>query len=125
MKIKDEEMTRTHFGDASRDGVLFVHGGQDASGRLQSGVVVVGGPGPTVDEAIPRTGTTGAGGLSHHASAVLRDKYLVSIGGWDGRKRSSEVLVADLDDLAQGIVPFSLMKSKACVAFQWVIAIHT
>ena len=108
-------MTRAHFGHASRDGVLFIHGGQDASGRLQAGVIAVTGPGPTVDAPISRGLGTGTGGLSHHASAVLRDKYLVSIGGWDGRKRSSGVLVADLDDLTKGMEHFRLMKTKACV----------
>ena len=112
-------MTRAHFGHASRDGVLFIHGGQDASRRLQADVVAVAGPGPTATVDVPNPGgiEMGTGGLSHHASAVLRDKYLVSIGGWDGRKRSSGVMVADLDDMAKGMEPFRLTKTKACVAF--------
>ena len=111
-------MTRAHFGHGSRDDVLFIHGGQDASGRLQAGVVAVAGPGPTVQSPDHGGMGMGTGGLSHHASVVLRDKYLVSIGGWDGRKRSSGVMVADLDDLPKGMEPFTLIKTKACVSFE-------
>ena len=34
--------------------------------------------------------------------------------GWDGKKRSSGVMVADLDDLVKGMEPFVLMNTKAC-----------
>ena len=109
-----DSMTRAHFGHASRDGVLFIHGGQSPSGRLQSDLVAIVGPDPTANVTSPVGAGSGSGGLSHHASVVLRNKFLVSIGGWDGKKRSSGVMVADLDNLVKGMEPFVLMNTKAC-----------
>ena len=42
--------------------------------------------------------TPGSPSLSHHAAVVSGDRYLILIGGWDGRRRTSNVNVYDTND---------------------------
>lgn len=41
---------------------------------------------------------TGSPSLSHHACVVLENRYMVLIGGWDGRRRVSKVHVFDTQE---------------------------
>ncbi|XP_064652428.1 kelch domain-containing protein 9-like [Lineus longissimus] len=48
--------------------------------------------------------THGSPALSHHSSVVLGDRYLILIGGWDGKARTSDVHMYDVEkDKWQGV----------------------
>ncbi|CAG5126769.1 unnamed protein product [Candidula unifasciata] len=81
-----------HVGGVVND-VLYIHGGiQEAGSNQPSNQFYKLDLKTTFWEEIH---TPGSPFLSHHAAVVLEDRYLLLIGGWDGRKRGSELHVYD------------------------------
>ncbi|BFZ11071.1 hypothetical protein BsWGS_14110 [Bradybaena similaris] len=81
-----------HTGGILND-VLYIHGGiQEAGSNHPSNQFYKLDLKTTFWEEIH---TPGSPSLSHHAAVVLEDRYLLLIGGWDGKKRGSELHVYD------------------------------
>ncbi|CAL1536477.1 unnamed protein product [Lymnaea stagnalis] len=75
------------------DNTLYIHGGmQDVSSKFPSNQFFKLNLTSTVWEQIR---TPGSPALSHHAAVVLENRYMVLIGGWDGRKRVANLHAYD------------------------------
>ncbi len=93
-------MRRCFFASAQlTSGDLIIHGGQEkelGKPKCQTFLLKRLPDGLSPPELV-QTDPDQSPNLSHHAAVLLEDRFFVVIGGWNGRKRSSEVFVLDLN----------------------------
>ncbi|EDO48031.1 predicted protein [Nematostella vectensis] len=76
---------------------------------------------PAISHQFPRGKLCGPPSLSHHTATTIRDRYIVIIGGWNGRKRTAEVFCYDTVEQiwrqisVSGDVPVGLSSHTACL----------
>ncbi|XP_005099748.1 kelch domain-containing protein 9 [Aplysia californica] len=84
-----------HIGAVIR-GALYVHGGILESGSTKPSNQLFRMDLTSTMWAELRT--PGSPALSHHAAVVSEDRYLILIGGWDGKRRTADVNVFDAQE---------------------------
>jgi hypothetical protein len=75
-------------------GSLFIHGGIDKSGSTVALSKLFAYDTDSMSWTDLTTANSPA--LSHHVTVALHDRYILTIGGWDGRARISNVHVYDI-----------------------------
>ena len=62
---------------------------------------------PVVSSVFPRGRLCAAPFVSHHTATVVRDRYILLVGGWNGRKRTADVYCFDSVDHSWRQIPVS------------------
>lgn len=91
---------------------IYIHGGLDAEHKVLSTLhqfdtklktwsVVDANPSQPRKSSskMPALESCNAPGLSHHCAVTYEHRFIILIGGWNGKKRTSEVFLFDTDDL--------------------------
>jgi hypothetical protein len=76
---------------------------------------------PDVSRSFPKGRLCRAPAVSHHTATVMNDRYIVVIGGWNGKKRTAEIFCFDTQNTIwrqipeRGEVPVGLSSHTACL----------
>lgn len=77
--------------------------------------------GTEISRSFPRGRLCRAPSVSHHTATVIRERYIIIIGGWNGKKRTAEIFCFDTHETTwrripeSGDVPVGLSSHSACL----------